>query len=73
MIFHEINKTGLVLESIQQLISDELLSKKICAENWLEVFANEIRQSDSTFFIANSFDFQIVKESTRVHILNIST
>lgn len=73
MIFHEINKTGLVVESIQELLSDKLLSEELCVENWFEVFAKEISTRDNTFFIATSLDFEIVKESTRVHLLNILT
>lgn len=72
LMFHEVNKSGVLPDSIQQLIEDELLSDELCAEKWFEVFATAISQNDKTFFMSNDCEYQIVKETVRLHILNIS-
>ncbi len=71
MIFHEISKTGLVIESIEQLITEELLSNKTSPYNWFEAFATELTRSNKTYFMANAYDFTIVQEAVRIYILKI--
>lgn len=70
LIFHEINKTGLINESIEKLLFDDLLSEDVSSSNWFVEFALCICENKQTFFVASESEFKVVKESVRVHITN---
>lgn len=69
MIFHEILKAGKVIEPIQALIQDEILSSVLGTDEWFSSFAESFLQYDREYFVATAIQLDTMRKLLKNYII----